>query len=184
MSGNPAQSLVDLPLDDLGYDRATHCSKQPTKGALALVKWLPKVSPRGQSWGIVRCEKWGPKSASVHAEGRAVDWRLDEKDPADRADAEQLIRVLLAPDSSGQPFALARRLGVQGLIWDCRAWWGGDSLQRYSPCVGKDGRWNPKVDPTAAHRDHVHLELTKAGAKLRTSWWTEGPGRAAARSVR
>lgn len=182
--GNPADSLVDLPLDDMGYDRATRCVKNPTKGALALVKWLPKVSPRGANWGINRCEQWGKRSFSVHAEGRAIDWHLDAKNPADRADAEQLIRTLLAPDSLGEPFALARRLGVQGLIWDCRSWWGGDALQRYSACLGKDGRWNPKVDPTTAHRDHVHLELSKAGAALRTSWWTDGPGRAAARGVR
>ena len=104
-------------------------------------------------------------------------------DPADRRDAERLIRELLAPDSAGQPFALARRLGVQGIIWDCRAWWGGEALQRYSACM-KKGRWNPKVDDTTAHRDHVHLELNKRGAKLATTWWTDGPGRAAARSVR
>ncbi|MBJ7472498.1 MAG: hypothetical protein JHD16_14425, partial [Solirubrobacteraceae bacterium] len=166
MKGNPAEALIDVPLDDMGYDRATRCVKQPTKGALALVKYLPKLSPRGVNWGINRCEKWGKNSASLHAEGRAIDWHLDVKNTADRADAERLIRLLLAPDSTGQPFALARRLGVQGIIWDCRSWWGGEGLQRYSACMGKDGKWNPKVDPTTAHRDHIHLELTKAGAKL------------------
>lgn len=175
---NPVESLIDLPLDDLTYDSATHCVKQPTKGAAALVRYLPKLSPRGVNWGINRCEKWGKNSASVHAEGRAIDWHLDVKNAADRADAEQLIRTLLAPDSNGEPFALARRLGVQGLIWDCRSWYGGDSLRRYSACLKKDGKWNPKVDPTTAHRDHVHIELSKAGAKLQTSWWTDGPGKA------
>ncbi len=181
---NRADALVDIPLDDMGYDRATRCVKGPTKGALALVKELPKLSPRGTLWGIMRCEKWGKKSASLHAEGRAIDWHLDARNAADRADAERLIRELLAPDASGQPFALARRLGVQAVIWDCRSWWGGDSLQRYSACQGKGGKWNPKVDDTTAHRDHVHLELNKRGAALATSWWTDGPGRAAARSVR
>ncbi|MDO9356405.1 MAG: hypothetical protein Q7T55_22095 [Solirubrobacteraceae bacterium] len=180
---NPADRLVDLPLDDMGYDRATHCVKGPTAGALALVKELPKFSPRGQFWGIMRCEKWGKGSASLHAEGRAIDWHLDVHDRADRADAEGLIRLLLAPDASGEPFALARRLGVQGIIWDCRSWWGGDSLGRYSACM-KNGKWNKKVDDTTAHRDHVHLELNKAGAKLRTSWWTQGPGQKAAKAVR
>lgn len=175
---NPAESLVALPLDDLTYDRATHCVKHPTKGAAALVRYLPKLSPRGVNWGINRCEKWGKGSASVHAEGRAIDWHLDVKNPADRADAERLIRTLLAPDSTGQPFALARRLGVQGIIWDCRSWFGGGTLRRYSACLTKSGKWNTKVDPTTAHRDHVHIELSKAGARLRTSWWTDGPGKA------
>lgn len=178
VADNPAEALIDLPLDDQSYDRATHCVKNPTKGASALVRYLPKLSPRGVMWGINRCEMWGKHSASLHAEGRAIDWHLDVHNTADRADAERLIRTLLAPDSSGQPFALARRLGVQGLIWDCRSWWGGGSLQKYSACVGKNGKWNPKVDDTTAHRNHVHLELSKAGATLKTSWWTDGPGKA------
>lgn len=178
---NPAESLVDLPLDDLTYDAATHCVKHPTKGAAALVRYLPKLSPRGVNWGINRCEKWGKNSASVHAEGRAIDWHLDVRNAADRADAEHLIKTLLAPDSTGEPFALARRLGVQGIIWDCRSWFGGGTLRRYSACLTKGGKWNTKVDTTTAHRDHVHIELSKAGAKLRTSWWTDGPGKAYAR---
>ncbi|MBO9534358.1 MAG: hypothetical protein J7513_15405 [Solirubrobacteraceae bacterium] len=169
---NPADALDDTIIDDQFYDRATHCVKQPTKGALALVKWLPTISPRGINWGINRCEMWGKKSASLHAEGRAIDWHLDVHNSADKAEAERVIRVLLAPDANGNPHALARRLGVQGLIWNCQAWWGGQSLVRYSVCNGKNGRLNAKVDDTTAHRNHIHLELNKAGAKLQTSWWT------------
>ncbi len=181
---NPVEAMAGTAIDDPRYDRATHCVKQPTKGARALVAWLPTISPRGTNWGINRCEIWGKRSASLHAEGRAVDWHLDVKNPADRAEAERVIRLLLAPDSDGNPNALARRLGVQGLIWNCQAWWGGDTLVRYSACNDKRGKLNPRVDPTTAHRDHIHLELTKPAAKLQTSWWTDGPGRSAARSVR
>jgi hypothetical protein len=178
VAGNPVEQLIDLPLDEQVYDEATHCVKNPTKGALAMVKWLPKVSPRGVNWGINRCEMWGKHSASLHAEGRAIDWHLDVHDKADRADAEHLIDLLMAPDSLGEPHALANRLGVQGLIWDCRAWFGGDEFRKYSACS------NPKVDDTTAHRNHVHIELNKAGAKLQSSWWTQGPGRAVAKSVK
>lgn len=181
---NPVEALAGTPVDEPTYDRATHCVKRPTKGALALVAWLPRISPRGANWGINRCEMWGKRSASLHAEGRAVDWHLSVHDAADRAEAERVIRLLLAPDSTGTPQALARRLGVQGLIWNCQAWFGGEGLTRYSACNDKRGRLNPRVDDTTAHRDHIHLELSKAGAALRTSWWTEGPGRAAARKVR
>jgi hypothetical protein len=172
---NPAEQLVTLPLDDGEYDRATHCVKQPTAGATALVKLLPSLSPRGVNWGINRCEKWGPKSASVHAEGRAIDWHLDVHNRADRADAEHLIRTLLAPDSIGNSYALARRLGVQGLIWDCRSWWADGTLHRYSACVDKAGHWKRRVDDTTAHRNHVHIELNKAGAAKKTSWWQNAP---------
>lgn len=185
VANNPAELLVNLPLDPLGYDPATRCVKQPTKGALALVAWLPTVSHRGSNWGIIRCELWGKGQASLHAEGRAVDWHVDAAVPAERAEAESLIALLLAADSRGQPAALARRLGIQGLIWDCRAWWGrGTGLVRYGICTNPDGSWKRKVDPTLAHRNHIHLELSKAGAALRTSWWTAGPGQGAAARVR
>ncbi len=48
---------------------------------------------------------------------------------------------------------------------------GGEGLQRYSACMGKNGKWNPKVDPTTAHRDHVHIGLSRRGASMRTSFW-------------
>lgn len=184
MADNPVEAMIGTAIDDQRYDRATHCVKQPTQGARALVTWLPKISPRGVNWGINRCEKWGKNSASLHAEGRAIDWHLSVHNAADRAEAERVIRLLLAPDSDGNAHALARRLGVQGLIWNCQAWWGGQGLVRYSVCNGRNGKLNPNVDDTTAHRDHIHLELTKPAAKLQTSWWTDGPGRAAARRVR
>lgn len=184
VAGNPVDAMDADPIDDQSYDYATHCVKQPTKGALALVKWLPHISPRGVNWGINRCEMWGKHSASLHAEGRAVDWHLDVHNAADKAEAERVIRLLLAPDADGNQHALARRLGVQGLIWNCQAWWGGEGLQRYSACETKGGKLDPKVDDTTAHRNHIHLELNKSGAKLLTSWWTDGPGRSAARAVR
>jgi hypothetical protein len=59
------------PIDDYAYDKARDCRKRPTPGALALVGWLEK-NARGSSWGIMRCERWGKNSASLHAEGRAV----------------------------------------------------------------------------------------------------------------
>jgi hypothetical protein len=60
-----------------------------------------------------------------------------------RRAADKLIRLLLAPDRAGNPQALARRMGMEGLI-----------------------------DRTAAHQDHIHLGMTRAGAKRRTSFWT------------
>lgn len=168
---NPADALASLPIERFAYDRATHCVKRPAAGALALQSWLTRHE-RGVSWGIMRCEKWGKGSASLHAEGRAVDWHLDVHDPADARAARRLISELLAPDAKGRPAALARRMGVQEIIFDCRAWFGGGwggapTLERYSACAG-----GKKVDDTTAHRNHVHLGLTKRGAARRTSFWT------------
>jgi hypothetical protein len=168
--GNPADKLLAVPIDPPRYDRATKCLKRPQRGTLALQSWLERHAA-GDTWGIVRCEKLGKKNYSLHAEGRAIDWHLEARDRAQKAAATRLIDLLLAPDRQGNPFALARRMGVQGLIFNCRAWWGGDSLVPYSPCYDEDGE-RVKIDDTTAHRDHVHIELNWPGARMQTSFWT------------
>jgi hypothetical protein len=168
--GNPADPLAELPMDPMRYQGATHCVKHPTRGARLLESWL-ESHVRGESWGILRCERWGKRSASLHAEGRAIDWHLDARDKADRVAARDLIRLLLAPDRAGEPFALARRMGVQGLIWNCRAWWGGETLVPYSVCFDKRGRRRKAIDRTQGHLNHLHLELNRLGALARTSFW-------------
>src|SRR5690348_14121344 len=81
VANNPADALAELPLEDAVYDRATKCSARPKRGMTALVKWLTAHAD-GTFWGTYRCEKWGKGSASLHAEGRAVDWALDVDVPA------------------------------------------------------------------------------------------------------
>src|SRR3989441_9430116 len=139
VAGNPADKLVGLPIEAMQYDYAKRCLKKPQKGTLALQTWLQQHA-QGVSWGIMRCEKLGPKNYSLHSEGRAIDWHLDAHDPAQRAEAMRLIDLFLAPDKLGNPFALARRMGVQGLIFNCRAWWGGATLVPYSACYDKKGK--------------------------------------------
>jgi hypothetical protein len=165
---NPANdpSLLAKPIEDYGYDDADHCVKAAQPGARALQGWL-EHNVRGESWGIVRCEKWGPNEFSVHADGRAIDWHLDARRPKERRAAMNLIDTLLATDNNGNEHALARRMGVQGIIFDCRSWWSGmDEMGEYSACEG-----NKTPDPTTAHRDHVHIELNWDGARKRTSFW-------------
>ncbi len=165
---NPANdpSLLAKPIEDYGYDDADHCVKAAQPGTRALLGWLGR-NVRGESWGTVRCEKWGPNEFSVHAEGRAIDWHLDARKPKERRAAMKLIDALLATDDNGNEHALARRMGVQGIIFDCRSWWSGmDEMGTYSACEG-----NKKPDPTTAHRDHVHIELNWDGARKQTSFW-------------
>ncbi|RKQ86767.1 hypothetical protein C8N24_4782 [Solirubrobacter pauli] len=169
---NPADALAELPLEESTYDPATKCSKRAKPGMTALVQWLG-TNARGAFWGTYRCEKWGKHSASLHAEGRAVDWALDVDDRAQRREAERLIALLLAPDKLGQPQALARRMGVEEIIWDCSYWGAGmPQFRPYSPCLSKRGKLKRKVDKTIAHRDHLHIGMTKRGAAKQTSFWT------------
>jgi hypothetical protein len=64
-------------------------------------------------------------------------------------------------------------MGVQGIIWDCRSWWGhGEGLGKYSVCYDKKGRRKKRVNKTLAHRDHIHFEMSRTGARKSTSFWT------------
>lgn len=170
MATNPADRLLRYPIEPDTYDAALKCVKRPSKGALALQGWL-EANVRGESWGIVRCERLSKRSMSLHSEGRAIDWRLNARRPSERAAARRLIALMLAPDSAGNPRALARRMGVQEMIFDCRYW--GAGMERpgpYSLCFTRSGK-RRRVDDTSAHRDHIHIGIDRAAARLRTSFW-------------
>ncbi len=168
---NPADRLLQAPLEDYRYDRSHRCRKSPAVGAVTLQQWLERNSA-GESWGIMRCEKLGRHNYSLHAEGRAIDWHLDARVPADRRAGERLISLLLAEDRGGNAHALARRMGVQEIIWDCKSWWSGsEGLDRYPPCFNRHGKRRRHVDATTAHVDHIHLGLNWAGARRQTSFW-------------
>lgn len=169
----PADALGTLPVERPTYDPATRCTKTRRPGIERMLAWLRKNAD-GVSWGSYRCERWGKGSASLHAEGRAIDWHLDSRVPIQRAAGKRLIRALLATDSTGNRQALARRMGVQELIWDCSYWSAAmDEFRIYRPCFAADGRTRRKrVSATIAHQDHIHIGMTKAGAMARTSFWT------------
>ena len=167
---NPADALLHLPIEASRYDKATHCSSKSRPGVVRLTAWLEE-NVRGEFWGSYRCEMWGNKEASLHAENRAIDWHLDVTVRADRRAAKRLIALLLATDAAGNPQALARRMGVEELIWDCGYWGAGMSEFRpYSVCYRPNGKKRKRFDRTAAHQDHIHIGMTKRGAKPLTSF--------------
>ena len=168
---NPADELVHLPIEASTYDKATHCSSRTRPGVVKMTAWLDE-NVRGVFWGSYRCEMWGKKEASLHAENRAIDWHLDAAVKADRRAARKLIALLLATDSAGNTQALARRMGVEELIWDCTYWAAGmQDFIPYRACFTKRGKEIKGVNPTVAHRDHVHIGMTRAGAAGKTSFW-------------
>jgi hypothetical protein len=166
IAGDPANRLVSMPIDDEVYDNATHCNPAKHKGVEAAIRWLGRHAS-GVNWGTYRCETWGPGSASLHAENRAIDWH-----PTSRSAAAELIELLLAPDEAGNQHALARRMGIEELIWDCSYWGaGGQDFGKYGYCYGRSGTRKKGLNPTAAHMDHVHIGFSKAGARGQTSFW-------------
>jgi hypothetical protein len=171
VKGNPANRLLDVAIENSTYDPARTCKPRGRAGIAQLAAWLD-ANTRGVFWGSYRCERWGKHSASLHAEDRAIDWHLDAASKADRRAADRIFRLLLAPDKAGNPQALARRMGVQELIWDCGYWGAGmTDFGPYSVCYTKKGKPRKRVDKTSAHRDHIHIGMTKAGANGRTSFW-------------
>lgn len=172
MQGNPANVLASVEPDPEVYDPATRCTPKAARpGIERLTAWLQR-NAGGVFWGSYRCEKWGKRSASLHAENRAIDWHLDVRVPADRTRGRRLIRLLLAPDKLGTPHALARRMGVEELIWDCSYWAAGmEQFMPYDPCFGKNGKRKRGVNPTVGHLDHIHIGMSKAGAAARTTFW-------------
>src|SRR5436190_12434862 len=167
-SANPANRMLGRGLDPIQYDDATKCNggKIPA-GTKAMLAWLER-NANGVNWGEYRCEVWGKHEASLHSAGRAIDWH-----PTTMKDGYALVKLLLAPDKDGNVAALARRMGVQGLIFDCSSWFGGwdGQMGHYSYCYGKNDKKKQNLDPTQAHMNHVHIELNLRGAAKKTTFW-------------
>jgi hypothetical protein len=163
-TGHSLAVAFDDPIDGYGRDAATHCTHRAAPGALALLHEL-QARFRGHSDGIENCRNVaGGNRLSLHAEGRAVDWHLNAADPADATEAERIIEWLLAPDADGNADALARRMGIQEIIWNRRIWSAFKHAEGFRAYRGP----NP-------HTDHVHIGLTRAGAERRTSYWRAHP---------
>jgi hypothetical protein len=169
---NPADRLVSVPIDGYRYDHAVGCRKHPQRGTVALQQWL-EDNAAGVSWGIMRCEKLGADNYSLHAEGRALDWHLDAGNASERRAANRLIKLLLATDKAGNEHALARRMGIQEIIFNCESWWSGaGGMEPYSQCYGPKGKKLKHPNYTLAHKDHIHLGLSWRGARKHTTFWS------------
>jgi peptidoglycan hydrolase-like protein with peptidoglycan-binding domain len=152
------------------YVQQASCDPVAKPGAIALAKLLSKTYP-GTSSGIARaCGVDG--IASEHYEGRAIDWMISVRKPAEAAEAAAVIDWMFAADDSGQEYANARRLGVMYMIWNGNIWGSyatGSGWRPYSSCANHP---EPASD-TACHRNHIHISLSWEGAMGHTSFWTK-----------
>lgn len=130
------------------YEPATRCTDGPSPGAKALMAWYLGTFARqgGTNLGIYNCRTVrGGSTRSLHGEGRALDFGVNPHGAEyGRLLAERLRMV------SGE-------LGIQCIIWDRRIWSG----------AYPDAGWRPYTG-TNAHRDHIHLELTRQAAATLT----------------
>jgi hypothetical protein len=110
----------------------------------------------GESGGIHAC------TGFEHGEGRAWDWMMDARSPADRARVNEVLDWLLRDSDRGVPHANARRLGIGYIIWNRRI------IQLWDYVADKT--WRPYVG-ASPHTDHVHFSFSWAGAREQTTYW-------------
>ena len=153
-----------------GYQPQTRCRRTPKEGILLLADWL---TARGGGYGPISRTCAG-RSTTEHKESRAFDWLLDARSDADKALAAALLDELFAPDDTGEPHALARRMGIMYVIWNDRMYasYDGFVAKRY---LSSSCRSRRTCSTTLRHRDHMHISLTRQGAKGRTSWYLAQP---------
>jgi hypothetical protein len=140
------------------YVGQTACSPVAKPGTTAFANLLLRTYPSSRSLGISRSCGVGGKSE--HKEGRAFDWGVSVHRAADRKAVNDLMRWLLKTDGFGNRHAMARRLGIQYMIWNGRIW------GAYAAGSG----WR-KYRGSNPHTDHVHFSLSWAGARKNTSFW-------------
>jgi peptidoglycan hydrolase-like protein with peptidoglycan-binding domain len=136
------------------YQEGTRCLTEDQPGAVAFAKLL-NTTYGTHTYGILR------KCAAEHGEGRALDWMIDSTKPANLALANALTRWLAAPDAQGRPGAMARRFGINYIIFNRQQW------KAWAPERGWTAYYG--VSP---HTDHIHFSFNWDGAYKRTSWWS------------
>jgi hypothetical protein len=165
----PAPAQYVMPVESYPtYEPQKKCARKAKAGTVALGQWL--VARGGTFGGTLRsCSSGG---TSEHKDGRAFDWMLDARNEDDRAIADAFLVEAFADDELGDTDALARRMGIMYIIWDDRMYaaWDGFEPKKYlsSGCRTRRG-----CSATLRHRDHVHISLSKRGARGLTSWYVE-----------
>ncbi len=156
----PWQGIFDeSPIEGLAaYEPQTSCSPTPKAGTVGFSDILLETFTSTGSSGIGRaCDVGG---RSEHKEGRAFDWSALVDDRDDARAASQVIGWLLATDEDGEPYAMARRLGVMYIIYNQSIW------RSYAPEQGWVGYTGPNP-----HTDHVHFSFSRDGGLGETSFW-------------
>jgi hypothetical protein len=170
------------PLASYVPDNSCAATAQP--GTVKLAKYLTSTYS-GTSYLITRpCGSDG-LSSTEHYDGRAVDWMNSIRNTRQAAQAKAVLDWLFAKDKAGNPYAMARRLGVMYIIWNNKIWGAYSAAQGwrpYSSCASHpETGWD-----TTCHRNHMHISLSWEGSQGRTSFWSKkvaavdyGPCRAA-----
>lgn len=165
-----ASTPYDGPVDDYAsYQPQKNCSDTPRPGTQELADWIDASYGAGAAVASMRpCDSGG---VSEHKAGRAIDWSVDATHPGQRRQARAFLDALLATDGDGNADALARRMGIMYVIWNDHMWASWNSFHR-TDYLSAGCATVMTCSVTLRHRDHVHISLSRAGARRDTSWYT------------
>lgn len=126
------------------------CHPVDMTGPTMLRDLLLRTYGVGRGSGISRgCNE----GLSEHSEGRALDWMVNVKKPAEQAAAADFLAWVTRDGGVN-----ARRLGIMYVIYNEKIW------AVYNAQAG----WRK----SAGHTDHVHVSFSWNGARGATSFWT------------
>jgi hypothetical protein len=149
------------------YDPSPRCHEQPKAGTAYLAHWVVRRYGNSLASTARACHR---RATSEHQNGRAFDWSVDARTKPGRELAREFLDRIFATDARGNTDARARRMGVMYVIWNDRMFpaWNGFEPEPY---LSSSCRTKRKCSPTLRHRDHVHVSLSRQGARGRTSWY-------------
>ena len=166
LPANLPAAIEPLP----GYQGQYICDPAAKPGTQKVVDLIRATYADSRSIWVPRdCTSGG---RSEHKEGRALDWMINSKVPTQNAQAESFLEWLLAPDSNGNEFAMARRLGVMYIGWGDEIW--ESYTKRWTELKGCYSTQQSGYD-TYCHRDHIHISFSWDGAAGQTSFWGGNP---------
>lgn len=170
-AATPANPVPVPPqLDTLPtYEGQQVCDPTPKPGTQRAADLIKATYGASQEVWISRGCDVGDQSE--HKEGRALDWMTNVRNAQERSNAESFLRWLLGPDSTGQAYGNAFRMGVMYIGWNDRIWRGYDPERGWAELKGCFAKPDPGSD-TTCHRNHIHISFTWDGAAATTSLWT------------
>ena len=164
-----AAPTYDGPVEDYAsYQPQERCHDTARPGTQELAEWIDARYDAGAALASIRaCDSGG---ASEHEAGRAVDWMVDANDDGQRKQARAFLDKVLATDGDDNTHALGRRMGIMYVIWNDHSWASYDRFGREDYLNGACPSLK-KCSVTLRHRDHVHVSLSRRGARGETSWY-------------
>ena len=149
------------------YQAETRCAPKAKPGTQVLGRWI--VRTQGGAFGGISRPCSG--SASGHEEGRAFDWTLDAARTKHRQTAAAFLALVRGSDKAGNTDAKARRMGIMYMIWNDHIYRSYDREFAKQDYLSSSCRRASSCSKTLRHRDHLHISLSRAGARGRTSWY-------------